>query len=250
VATSPYTYQAMQSLNAQRAAATRDAWHWMQQARLQPKNRAVAYQRMVALRNAQRLNANLGSFQNKFLAAGRPGAMTALAAKYKDPNAVIAKLAPFDPQGSVEAINAKRQLDQNLVNLTGQENLLNTQYGMSRRNYEQQVPTMARRLLSNYAGRGMAFSTGYGEAVGQQNTDVANALADLDFQKQQALADITSQRGLSQTGYQSDLATSLMNTINRMTAKAGTLGLQPKGLDIYNDPTLLVKLAQQLLLKG
>lgn len=187
------------------------------------------------------------SATGSWIGAGRPGADAALAARYKTPEQIAAKLSPFDPQGGVDALSAKRTLDQNLINLTNQENVLNQQYGTSRRDYEAKVPELARNLLSGYSGRGMAFSSGYTDAVGQQNADIARGLSGLDLQKQQSLSDITSQRGLANTGYKNDLATGLVGTVNRLSARAGTLGYQPKGKDIYNDPTLLVKLAKKLL---
>ena len=204
-------------------------------------------QRNAALAQMKGTQRNYATYGNKWIAAGRPGAAAALEAKFKTPQEVVSKLTPYDPQGGVDALNAKRTLDQNLINLTGQENTLNQQYGTSRRDYEQKIPELARQLLSGYASRGMAFSSGYGSAVGEQQADIARGLSGLDQQKQQALADITSNRGLANTGYQNDLASSLVNTINRLSARAGTLGYGAKGKDIFNDPTLLVALAKKLL---
>lgn len=196
---------------------------------------------------ANRLRANGAKYTQSWINSGRPGALEALQARYKTPESVAQRLTPFDPQGGVESLSAKRTLDQNLINLTGQENMLNQQYGTSKRDYEAKIPDLARQLLSGYAGRGMAFSSGYGHAVGQQQADIASGLSGLDLQRQQQLADITSQRGLASTGYQNDLASSLVGTVNRLSSRAGTLGFQPRGKDIYNDPTLLVQLAKKLL---
>jgi hypothetical protein len=187
---------------------------------------------------------------NQWVGAGRPGADALLASRYKTPEEIASKLMPFDPQGGVDALTAKRTLDQNLINLTGQENQLNSQYGSSRRDYENKIPELARNLLSGYAGRGMAFSSGYGTAVGKQQADIASGLSSLDQQKNQQLSDITAQRGLANTGYKNDLASSLVGTVNRLSSRAGTLGYGPKGKDIYNDPILLTKLAQKLLAAG
>lgn len=180
---------------------------------------------------------------------GRPGALEALQKKYPTVDALAAsgKLSAFDPQGGVDQLTAKRSLDQNLINLSNSENLLNQQYTTSKSDYQAKVPQLARQLLSGFAGRGMAFSTGYGQAVGDQNADIARGLSNLDLQRQQQLADITSQRGLANTQYQNDLATAIVGTVNRLSSRAGTLGFQAKGTDIYNDPTLFVQLAKKLL---
>lgn len=210
---------------------------------------AILYSRKKWADEVSRLKGIQGKYTQSWINAGRPGALDALAAKYTTPEAISAKLGIFDPQGGVDALTAKRTLDQNLINLTSQENMLNQQYNQSKSDYQSKIPQLARQLLSGYAGRGMAFSTGYGSAVGQQNTDIAQGLAGLDMQRQQQLADITSQRGLANTGYQNDLAAGLVGTVNRLSARAGTLGFQPRGTDIFNDPTLFVELAKKLLAK-
>jgi hypothetical protein len=210
---------------------------------------AILYARAKWAKEAQRLQAYSAKYNQNWITQGRPGALDALAKKYTTPEAISQKLGIFDPQGGVDALTAKRTLDQNLINLTSQENMLNQQYTQSKSDYQSKIPQLARQLLSNYAGRGMAFSTGYGSAVGQQNTDIAQGLAGLDMQRQQQLADITSQRGLANTGYQNDLAAGLVGTVNRLSARAGTLGFQPRGTDIFNDPTLFVELAKKLLAK-
>lgn len=251
MATSPYTYQSLTNLQSQKDAALHQAWYWMDQYRKQPHNAAIAYQRMNALRNARNLQGNFGTYEKNWEAGGRQGALEAVQKKFGTVESLLPKLTPFDPQASMENINSKRLYDQNLINLQGQENLLGQQYGTSRRQYEQKIPDMARQLLNSYASRGMAQSTGYGSAVGQQQTDIADQLSNLDMQRQQALADITGQRGLLKTGYQSDLASTLFGAISRMSSKAGTLGLsRSRGMDIYNDPQLLIKLAQKLLTSG
>lgn len=250
MATSPYTYNVLMSQLEAEKQAQANANHFEALFRAGDKSGGVMLNRQRYAALANKLHKESISMGQKWLEAGRPGAAEAVAAKYTDPQAIAAKLMPFDPQGGVEALGAKRTLDQNLINLTNQENLLNQQYSTSRRDYEQKVPELARNLLSNYAGRGMAFSSGYGTAVGQQQADIAQGLSGLDLQKQQQLGDITSQRGLAQTGYQNDLASSLVGTTNRLSARAGTLGYQPKGRDIYNDPTLLTALAKKLLGAG
>lgn len=194
-----------------------------------------------------RLAANTGKYTMNWISQGRPGAIEALQKRYPTQEALAPKMSAWDPQGGVDALTAKRTLDQNLINLTNSENLLNQQYTTSKTDYEQKIPQLARQLLSGFAGRGMAFSTGYGQAVGEQQADIARGLSGLDLQRQQQLADITSQRGLANTGYKNDLASSVVGTVNRLSSRAGTLGFQPRGTDIYNDPTLLVALAKKLL---
>lgn len=229
--------------------AQANANHFEQLYRQGNRSGAVLYARKKYADEANRLKVANAKYVTNWIAQGRPGALDALQKKYGSSQSLFdsGKLSAFDPQGGVDQLTAKRTLDQNLINLTNSENLLNQQYTTSKSDYQQRVPDLARQLLSNFAGRGMAFSTGYGQAVGQQNADIARGLASLDMQRQQQLADITSQRGLANTQYQNDLASSLVGTVNRLSARAGTLGFQPKGTDIFNDPTLYVELAKKLL---
>lgn len=253
--TSPYTYSGVASIGNQIAETEkyRDflTRTYQQMGKKYGARSAQAlpyYQRLQQIASqSHTLQKQLASYTNKWIAGGRVGADEAVAKRYTTPEQIAAKLQPFDPQGGVEALSAKRTLDQNLINLTSQQNILEQQYGTSKRDYEAKVPELARQLLSGYSGRGMAFSSGYGNAVGEQNADIARGLSGLDLQRQQGLADITSQQGLAQTGYKNDLASSLVGTVNRLSSRAGTLGYGPKGRDIYNDPTLLSKLAQKLL---
>lgn len=245
----PPNLTGINSYNKQLSQAQINANHWEAMFRRGIKTPLVMQRRAFYANQANKLKVNSAKYTQSWLNAGRPGALNALQAKYPTSDALLnsGKLTAFDPQGGVDALTAKRTLDQNLINLTNSENLLNQQYTTSKSDYEQKVPQLARQLLSGFAGRGMAFSTAYGQAVGQQQADIARGLANLDMQRQQQLADITSQRGLANTQYKNDLASSIVGTVNRLSARAGTLGFQPKGTDIFNDPTLFVELAKKLL---
>jgi hypothetical protein len=256
VAISPYNYAGLQANSAdfnRIRTSSQNAYRAYRTAALANRNSAATAQArrafMISDNERKKAWARYLAYDKQWQAGGRTGALEALQTKYPTTEALAAsgKISAFDPQGGVEALTAKRTLDQNLINLTNSENMLNQQYTSSKSDYQAKIPQLARQLLSNYAGRGMAFSTGYSSAVGDQNADIARGLSNLDLQRQQQLADITSQRGLAQTGYKNDLATSVVGTVNRLAARAGTLGFGPKGRDIWNDPTLLAALAKKLL---
>jgi hypothetical protein len=243
------SYGGTQYYAQQLAQARANANHFESLYRKGDRRPAIMYARAKWADQFRNLNKNVAVYDQRWINQGRPGALEALQKKYPTQDALSAsgKLSVFDPQGGVEQLNAKRTLDQNLINLTNSENLLNQQYTTSKSDYQAKVPQLARQLLSNFAGRGMGFSSSYGQAVGEQNADIARGLSNLDLQRQQQMADITSQRGLANSGYKNDLAASIVGTVNRLSARAGTLGFQPKGTDIFNDPTLLVALAKKLL---
>jgi hypothetical protein len=52
-------------------------------------------------------------------------------------------------------------------------------YTQDAANINMQHPINLRNLLSNFAGRGMAYSSGYGEGVSNENTGYANQLSGL-----------------------------------------------------------------------
>jgi hypothetical protein len=108
--------------------------------------------------------------------------LAALAAKKKvAPTTLLVQSAklPFDA-----GIASQRD---DLISKLNQSNLLNQQQSQKNttdvvsaaRNMMQAEPGVERGLLSNYAGRGMAFSSGYGQAYGDTKAKYATGLADL-----------------------------------------------------------------------
>lgn len=204
-------------------------------------------------KNAQKekiLRQKYGQELSDWTTHGRPGAVDELAKRYTNTDQVLGRLLPFDESSALDRLNTKRTYDQNLIALNNQRNQVSQDYNTQRHVYDQNLPIAARNLLNNYAGRGMAMSTGYGQAVGQQNASLANQLASLDASKQVGLSNIDTQQGQLNAGYQNDLSSILYNTVQNLTSKAGKLGLQSKGFDIMNDPMLLTQLAQRMLSQG
>lgn len=67
-------------------------------------------------------------------------------------------------------------------------------------------PNTLRGVLSSFAGRGMAHSSGYGSAVENTNTGYANQLSQLAAQRNAALSDADIQEGSETANYNYDLA--------------------------------------------
>jgi hypothetical protein len=250
--TSPYSYQNVLTNQAAESKARGLANYYESLRRKKAKVpydlAGAAYRASVAAKTAK---TNYDAYYNNWLKANRPGALEALQAKYTNKDDVLNKILPFDEQSALARINTKRTYDTNLIGIGNQRNQLNQDYNTQRHIYDQNVPIMARQLLNNYGARGMANSSGYGQAVGNQQADLANQLASLDSSKQVGLANLSSQEGQLNAGYQNDLGSILYNAVQNLTTKAGSLGLtKNKGLDIYNDPALLIQLAQKMLAGG
>jgi hypothetical protein len=80
----------------------------------------------------------------------------------------------------------------------------NYQSGESALNIEK--PNVLRGVLSNFAGRGMAYSSGYGTQVQNTETDFANQLSQLASQRNATLSDADIQQGQEDSQYNYDLA--------------------------------------------
>lgn len=248
--TSPYDYNTVASLHSALARAN-TGYYGADKFMKAHYNSVTSGTRNRYLAQQQAATRNYNAALKSWMAAGRPGAMAALQAKFPTQDAVLSKILPFDEQSALDRINTKRTYDQNIIGIGSQRNQINQDYATQKHVYDQNVPIMARQLLNNYGARGMANSSGYGQAVGQQNADLANQLAGLDASKQVGLANLSSQEGQVNAGYQNDLASIMYNAVQNLSTKAGTLGLKAnKGIDIFQDPTLLIKLAQKMLTGG
>ena len=75
-------------------------------------------------------------------------------------------------------------------------NQANLNYVTQRRAEDEALPGTLRQDLNNFAGRGMAYSSGYGSSVGAIQRNYSDRLADLLGTKAQTLSDLRSARSL------------------------------------------------------
>jgi hypothetical protein len=167
-----------------------------------------------------------------------------MAGQFTNLNQILGRLTPYDPEQALAQVQAKKTLDSALTTLTGQENQIGQDYALQNRSFQRQIPISQRALLSNYASRGMGYSTGYGQAVTNQQSDIANQQSMMDFQKQASLANIAAQRGAVNAGYQNTLSDALFSTVNKLSSRAGSLGISDKNLPVY------LELAKRMLRSG
>jgi len=92
---------------------------------------------------------------------------------------LLGKLTPYDPQAAAGKLAATRSLNDTLAQLTASKQQLAEDYATNSRAVDLQQPNDARALLSNYAGRGMAYSSGYGTAAGNSDDAYARTRAQL-----------------------------------------------------------------------
>ena len=160
-------------------------------------------------------------------------------------DSVLNQLMPFDPQAAAERLAAQKGLDQALIqNKQGRDELAQdytTQTGA----LNQEQPGRYRALLSNFAGRGLANSSGYATAYGDEAADFAKRRTDLDSQNQRGIAQYGLADSAAQADFQSNIAGVLSGATGRLAAGAGQLGMA--GND--NLP-LLLELARRRLAAG
>lgn len=158
-----------------------------------------------------------------------------LSAGNPDLNTILGKITPYDPQASVDRMNAAT-IKQNAMNqLTLQRQQLNEDYTTAMRDAGITQQDSLRGLLSNYAGRGMAYSSGYGTAVGEQNRNFANYTGDLASGKQRGLAFADAGEAAANSNYLNMISQALVGATGRLAGQAGKLGLGASDLPYYTE---------------
>lgn len=138
---------------------------------------------------------------------------------------VLNQLTPFDPQAASDRLGAQSQLNQQLLaSKTGRDELA-TDYAQGQQQLNQQQPDRYRAILNNFAGRGLANSSGYASAYGNEAADFADRKTDLDTQNQRGLAQYGMADSGAQSDYLSNIASIIAGTTGRLAGDAGQLGL-------------------------
>lgn len=166
----------------------------------------------------------------------------ALAKQNPDSTTALSKLTPFDPQTAAERLSAQTALNNALVQIKQGKDRLQDDYGTATRRLDEDQGDRWRSLLSNFAGRGLARSTGYVDAFGDESRDYTSRRTDLDTALQRGLAQAGTDEAGAQSNYQAALAAILANTTGRLTANAGGLGLAGN-----RDLPLLLEIAKRRL---
>lgn len=150
-------------------------------------------------------------------------------------DSILGKVTPYDPQSAVDQLNAQAQRENALSQLTQQRQQLNEDYTVNARNAGYNQDSSLRNLLGNYAGRGMAFSSGYGNAVGEQNRVYSDYVGQLASNKQRGLAAADTGQAAAESNYQNMIGQALVGATSRLAGQAGKLGLGSTDLPYYTE---------------
>jgi hypothetical protein len=132
---------------------------------------------------------------------------------------------PIDPQGSIDLSGLAQQRLNFLDTYNSQLGDLNRNYAIQRQRSVTNEPYTVRGILNNYAGRGMAFSSGQGVAQGRELEQYNQGLTDLGYQHALGRQNLVNQRIAFMRTYRNQQQAIRQAAADRLAAQAGSLGL-------------------------
>lgn len=135
--------------------------------------------------------------------------------------------SPIDAAGRMALRQAAAARAAQMQQYGEQTQAINTNYGDQLHDFNVQHPIDLRTLLSGYAGNGMAFSSGYGNAEGNLNQKYNTDLSRLAIAKSQGLGNITGE----ESAYGQQYATALQS-IRQAAAERIAASKQLNGIGV------------------
>ena len=185
---------------------------------LETRNRLQAQQQQKQQPGGGGGGGNAGGGQNK----GQPSGVIQIPHVKINPNGQLD--LPYDPNMADSILDAKDQMNQRLLELQQQDQAQQLEFTQLQRDAGIDYNNLARQTLNQYSGKGMAFSSGYGNAVAENSTDYSNYMNDLT--QSDALFDqgIASERGQIETRFNEMLRRWALNQGRKLSENAGDLG--------------------------
>lgn len=135
------------------------------------------------------------------------------------------KGVPIDSQGRIDLSQIAAQRLNFLDQYNQQVADINRNYNVQVQRAKQNEPYVQRSIISDYAGRGMGFSSGYGNAAGRETQLYNQNLSDLAYQHNYGLQDLDAQRAAMRRTLDVQREAIRQAAADRMAAQAGSLGL-------------------------
>lgn len=132
---------------------------------------------------------------------------------------------PLDAEGRIALQQAAAARNTYMQSLVQQQQQLNQNYGTQLHSYTEQHPLDVSAQTNQYAGSGLGFSSGFGNAQGLLNQKYKDALASLLQTKTQGTSQIGSERQTYNQEYGTDLDAIRQAAADRLVANKQTLGL-------------------------
>lgn len=131
---------------------------------------------------------------------------------------------PYNANYSWEVLDAQQEANKSLLSLQQQQQQGEADYQSGTRDLDRQYGEVNRDTLNHDAGKGLAYTSVYGNHVANNATDYNNQRTDLDTQHNQGLQNAASSRMQIQNGMNDMLRQSALVNAQQQAAQAGTLG--------------------------
>lgn len=131
---------------------------------------------------------------------------------------------PYNQQYGESVLGALQDSNSSLLDIQSQQQQQALQYMQANRDVDTQYTGLKRNTLSDNAGRGTAFSSGYGLAVGNDATMYNNTKNDLASQNTQINNTLDLQRAGIYDAFNDTLRQGALSYGNSLTEQAGNLG--------------------------
>lgn len=150
---------------------------------------------------------------------------------------------PFDPEKADAENDLRGQKDQFAYEANRARNNLERDYTMGKRQVAEEQPNNQRRLLENYAGRGMAYSSGYNYDQGELGRQYANQLGELESGRSGGLADLLQQEGMFNNQYGQRMSAIQAAAARRAAEQAAEIELENKATQEQYEQSLAAQQA-------
>lgn len=112
----------------------------------------------------------------------------------------------YNPDFAAQRRNRHAQYQNTLQRILRKRQGADTEYGAGSSALAIEKPNTLRNVLNNFSGRGLAFSSGYGNQVQNVETDYASKLAGLASRRNAVQSEADLEQGEATSGYNYDLS--------------------------------------------
>jgi hypothetical protein len=140
--------------------------------------------------------------------------------------AINVSALPFDYQGTTDSIQAANDYGMLINQLMASRQGAQRDYVTGMHQLDEQQPQDERSILNQFAGRGLAHSSGYGVGYGNLENQYAGERSGLANTLAQLLSQYGNQEAQGNATYNQTLAAIKAAIAQRLAAQAGSLGLK------------------------
>ena len=144
---------------------------------------------------------------------------------------------PYSPAWNQQILGGLEDTNSALLALQQQQQQQALQYAADKRQADIDYTNTQRSTLNDNSGRGVAFSSGYGVAVGKDANDHNNLVNILDLSNAQANSGYDFDRTAIINAFKDQLRQGSLEYADSLVEGAGTLGYGDPGKPLHQSPT-------------